>query len=122
MRWVPSEPMRFTVAPPVSPYTGPGQSTRSRQPPLGPQVGVYSFSLRVFPQVLHGDRSLFYACLSLKCPVVQTHAVTSARIAFGFTPHTSRTLLIALADGHDNMFLRHPAIDTVWRWPCLPRF
>ena len=27
-RWVPSEPMGFAVAPPISPYTGPGQSPR----------------------------------------------------------------------------------------------
>ena len=26
MRWVPSEPMGLSVAPPISPYTGPGQS------------------------------------------------------------------------------------------------
>ena len=26
MRWVPSEPMGLAVAPPISPYTGPGQS------------------------------------------------------------------------------------------------
>ena len=69
VRWVPSEPMGFTLAPPVSHYTGPGQSPRSGRSPLGAQVGVYSFSLRGFPQVLHGDHSLFYACLSLKCPI-----------------------------------------------------
>ena len=37
-------------------------------------------------------------------------------------PHTSRTLSIALTDGRDSLLLRHPAIDIVWRWPCLPRF
>ena len=26
MRWVPSEPIGLAVAPPISPYTGPGQS------------------------------------------------------------------------------------------------
>ena len=26
IRWVPSEPMGLAVAPPISPYTGPGQS------------------------------------------------------------------------------------------------
>ena len=26
IRWVPSEPMGLVVAPPISPYTGPGQS------------------------------------------------------------------------------------------------
>ena len=69
VRWVPSESMGFVVAPPVSPCTGPGQSLRFWSPPLWAQVGVYSFSLRAFPQVFLGDRSLFYACLSLKCPV-----------------------------------------------------
>ena len=53
----------------VSHYTGPDQSLRSGRSPLGALVGVYSFSLRSFLQVLHGDHSLFYACLSLKCPI-----------------------------------------------------
>ena len=38
LRWVPSEPMGFAVAPPISPYTGPGQSLWSWRPPLGAQV------------------------------------------------------------------------------------
>ena len=46
----------------------------------------------------------------------------SGWVAFGFPPCTSRTLSIALTGGHDSLFLRHPAIDTVWRWPGLPRF
>ena len=53
---------------------------------------------------------------------VWTHAVLSDWVVFGFPPRTSRTLSIALTGGHDSLFLRHPAIDTVWRWPCLPRF
>ena len=69
MRWVLPEPMGFAVAPPASPYTGPGQSPRSWRLSLGAQGGVYSFSLCDFLKVFHGDRSLFYACLSLKCPV-----------------------------------------------------
>ena len=35
MHWVPSEPMGFAVAPPISPYTGPGQSPRLDVSPLG---------------------------------------------------------------------------------------
>ena len=27
-----------------------------------------------------------------------------------------------LTFSHDSQLLRHPAIDIVWRWPCLPRF
>ena len=128
VRWVPSEPMGFAVAPPISPYAGPGQSPRSWRPPLGAQVGVYYFYLRVFPQVsmaIVSYVSLHFACPSLKCPVgfaVWTLAVLSDWVAFGFPTGTSRTLSIALTDGHDSLFLRHPAIDTVWRWSCLPRF
>ena len=37
-------------------------------------------------------------------------------------PRTSRTPSIALTYGLDNLLRRHPAIDIVCRWPCLPRF
>ena len=47
-RWVPSEPMGFAVAPPISPYTGPGQSPRFCRPPIGAQVGVSYFSCATF--------------------------------------------------------------------------
>ena len=72
MRLVPSEPVGFAVAPPISPYTGPGQSLRSCRQPLGAQVGVYCFYLRVFPQIFMAivySVSLIYACPSLKSPV-----------------------------------------------------
>ena len=48
--------------------------------------------------------------------------MTSDWVALGFPPLTSRTMSIALTGGHDRLFLRHPALDTVWRWPCLLRF
>ena len=48
MRWVPSEPMGFAVAPPLSPYTGPGQSPRFCRAPLGAQVGVSYFYCATF--------------------------------------------------------------------------
>ena len=51
VRWVPWEPRGFMVAPPVSPYTGPGQSPQSGRQTLGAQVGVSCFCLRAFPQV-----------------------------------------------------------------------
>ena len=37
-------------------------------------------------------------------------------------PRSSRILSFALTYSHDSLILMHPAIDTVWRWPCLPRF
>ena len=48
MRWVPSEPMGFAVAPPISPYTGSGQSLRFCRTPFGAQVGVSYFSCATF--------------------------------------------------------------------------
>ena len=47
-RWVPSEPMGLALAPPISPYTGPGQSPRICCAPLGAQVGVSYFYCGTF--------------------------------------------------------------------------
>ena len=55
MRWVSSEPMGFAVAPPISPYTCPGQSPRFCRTPLGAQVGVSYFPARR-SACIHGDQ------------------------------------------------------------------
>ena len=52
MRWVPSEPMGFAVAPPILPYTGRGQSPRFCRTPIGAQVGVSYFSGATFRMYL----------------------------------------------------------------------
>ena len=44
MRWVLSEPLGLTVASPISPYTGPGQSPQFCRTPFGAQVSVSCFS------------------------------------------------------------------------------
>ena len=48
MRWVPSEPLGLAVAPPILPYTGPGQSPQFCRVPFGAQVGVSYFSCASF--------------------------------------------------------------------------
>ena len=48
MRWVPSEPLGLAVAPPISPYTGPGQSPQFCCTPFGAQFGVSCFSCATF--------------------------------------------------------------------------
>ena len=48
MRWVPSEPLGLAVAPPISPYTGPGQSPQFCRTPIGAQVSVSFFSCATF--------------------------------------------------------------------------
>ena len=68
VRWVPLEPMGFAVVPPISPYTGPGQSPRSWRLPLGAQVGVYYFYLRDFSHVLNGYRFLCLPDLCMSQP------------------------------------------------------
>ena len=55
MRWVPSEPMGLAVAPPISPYTGPGQSLRFCHTPIGAQVSVSCFPARR-SACIHGDQ------------------------------------------------------------------
>ena len=44
MRWVLSEPLGLAVAPPISPYTEPGQPPHFCRTPIGAQVGVSYFS------------------------------------------------------------------------------
>ena len=48
MCWVPLEPLGLAVAPPISPYTGPGQSPQFCHTPIGAQVGVSYFSCATF--------------------------------------------------------------------------
>ena len=48
MRWVSSEPLGLAVAPPISPYTGPGLSPHFCRTPIGAQVGVSYFSCATF--------------------------------------------------------------------------
>ena len=48
IHWVPLEPMGFAVAPPLSPYSGPGQSPRFCRAPLEAQVGISYFSCATF--------------------------------------------------------------------------
>ena len=66
MLWVPSEPMGFTVAPPLSPYIGPGQSPQFYRSPLGAQVGVSYFSCASFCMYLW--RSIWSISLTYVCP------------------------------------------------------
>ena len=70
MRWVPSEPMGLAVAPPISPYTGSGQSPRFCRTPIGAQVGVSCFPARR-SACLHGDQ---FVGLTGLCVSLPTHS------------------------------------------------
>ena len=95
---------------------------------FGAQDGVSYFPVRHSARI-HGDLFVSFpdSCVSLSC--------ISHRVRFlgrltgrvpGLTycspPLFSRTLSLALTYSRDSLILMHPAIDTVWRWPCLPRF
>ena len=119
-------PWGVAVAPPISPYTGPGWS-----PPFcrvtGAQVGVSYFPVRHSARI-HGDHFVSFpdSCVSL--PHIShrvlflghlTRRVTG--LAFCPPPRSSRILSFALPCSPDSLILMHPAIDLVWRCPCLPR-
>ena len=113
------------VAPPISPYTGPGWS-----PPFLP--GAFSAPVGVFC-LLCGIPPVFMAII---WPVSLTpsppYGVVPWTLAWRVTgwpycppPHSSRTLSFALTSGHDSMVLIPPAIDsgespsfTVGLTPC----
>ena len=68
---VPSEPLGLAVVPPVSPYTGPGQSPQFAVRPLELRSVFHTF-LRDVPQVFLAiilSVSLTYACPSLNIPI-----------------------------------------------------
>ena len=67
MRRVPLEPMGFAVAPPISPYTDPGQSPRFCRTPFGAQVGVSYFPARR-SACIHGDHSVSLSVLYVSQP------------------------------------------------------
>ena len=53
---------------------------------------------------------------------IWTHDVTSDWVDLGSPSSHFQDSVDTLTDGHDSQLLRHPAIDIVCRWPCLPRF
>ena len=77
---------------------------------------------------IHGDKFVSFTGLYV------SHRQQSCRVVMfghlkwrvpgltsGPPPRTSRTLSLALTCSRVSQILLHPAIDIVWRWPCLPR-
>ena len=114
-------PWGVAVAPPLSPYIGPGWSPPICRLPLGLR-SVFHILLHDVPHVFTAiilSVSLTSACPWLVIPiVVQDEWLGWLTVP---PPRSSRTLSFALTYCHDSLFLMHPAIDIVWRCPCLPR-
>ena len=94
---------------------------------FGAQVGVSYFPVRHSAH-LHGDHFVSFpdSCVSLPCIYHRMQFLGRlTRRVTGLTlcppPRSSRTLSFALTYSPDSLILLHPAIDIVWRCPCLPR-
>ena len=67
MRWVPSEPLGLPVAPPISPYTGPGQSPQFCRRPLELRSVFHTFPARRSASI-HGDHFVSFTGLCMSQP------------------------------------------------------
>ena len=114
------------MAPSISPYTGPGWSPPICRVPLELRSVFPNFTARRSARI-HGDHFVSFTdfCVSL---TRHSHRVIFLghlpRRVTGLNycppPRSSRTLSFALTCSHDSLILMHPAIDIVWRFPCLP--
>ena len=124
--WSRRGPWGVAVAPPISPYTGTGWSPPICRVPLELRSVFYIF-LCVVPHIFMAIFCQFPWLLRVPNASFPLGDVpwTLARRVTGWTycppPRSSRTLSFALTSGHDSLILMHPAIDIVWRCPCLPR-
>ena len=114
------------MAPPISPYTGPGWSPFCRMPLVLRSV-FYVFTVRLSARI-HGDPLVSFtdSCVSLaRHPLMGLFLGHFAWRVTGWAscppPRYSGTLSFALTYGHDSRVLMTTAIAIVWRWPCLPR-
>ena len=70
---VPSKPLGLAVAPPISPYTGPGQSPQFAVRPLELRSVFHTFPARRSASI-HGDHLVSFTDLSMSQPK-QSHWV-----------------------------------------------
>ena len=124
--WSRKGPWGVSVAPPISPYTGPGWSPPFCRVPLELRSVFYVLLCDIPPVFM---AIIWSVSPTPACPLhvtpIRVVPWTLAWRVTGWTscppPRYSGTLSFALTYGHDSRFLMPPAIDIVWRWPCLPR-
>ena len=124
--WSRRGPWGVAVAPPISPYTGPGWSLPICRVPLEFRSVFYVLLYDVLPvfMAIIWSVSLTPACPLRVIPIRGCSLDTC--VASDWLDLLSSSSLfqdsVICADfGHDSRVLMHPAIDIVWRWPCLPR-
>ena len=125
--WFRRGPWGVAVAPPISPYTGPGSS-----PPFCRVALELRSVFPIFPARhsarIYGDHFVSFPASCVFLPRI-FHRVQFlghlTRRVTGLTlcppPSSSRILSLALTYSHGSLILMHPAMDIVWRCPCLPR-
>ena len=93
---------------------------------FGAQVGVSYFPVRHSAR-LHGDHFVSFpgSCVSLPRIYHRVQFLGClTRLVTGLTlcppPRSSRILSFAWTYSPDSLILMHPAMDIVWRCPCLP--
>ena len=123
--WSRRGPWGVAVAPPISPYTGPGWSAPFCRVPLELRSVFYVLLCDIPPvfMAIIWSVSLTPACPLRITPIRGCSLDTVACDWFDFLSSSSlfRDSVFALTYGHGSRVLMPPAIDIVWRWPCLPR-
>ena len=125
--WSRRGPWGVAVAPPISPYTGPGWSPPFCRMPLELRSVFYVLLCDIPPVFM----AIIWTSFTDSCMSLARHppyGVVPWTLAWRVTrwtscppPRYSGPLSFALTYGHDSRVLMPPAIDIVWRWPCLPR-
>ena len=107
------------MAPPISPYTGPGSSPPICRMPLELRSVFHNFPARRSTRI-HGDHFVSFTDLCVSLTRHSHRAMFLGHLTRGVTgltychpPRSSRTLSFALTYSHDSLILMHRAIDSV---------
>ena len=123
LSWSCQGPWGVAVAPPILPYNGPGWSPPFCRVPLVLRSVFYVLLCDIPPvfMAIFWLVSLTPACYSNK-GLFLGHLRGMYLVGLTVLLRAIPGLLsFALAYGHASRVLIPPAIDIVWRWPCLPR-
>ena len=125
--WFRRGPWGIAVAPPISSLHRTWLVSPNLACDFGAQVSVSYFPVRHSARI-HGDHFVRFpdSCVSL--PRISHRVLFHGRLTGRVPglpccppPLFSRTLSFVLTYSRDSLILMHPAIDKVWRCPCLPR-
>ena len=123
-RWSRRGPWGVAVAPPISPYTGPGWSPPFCRVPLVPRSVFYVYCATFRP---YSWRSFgqFHWLLRVPVPPMRGCSLDTCVACTWLDLMSSSALFqdsVICADFWSRQYGPHTACDRLrWRWPCLPR-